>query len=141
MNNVLKLKNRNLYIGVKIKGDNNKILWKKIKKMALGDKIGAWSFIAGLGIAILVGLIPGLSASWVPWVLAVIGVLIGILNIGDKEVTPFLVASIAFMLSASSLGGILLGDIILRILSNIAVIVAPAAAIVSLRVIYDLAKE
>ncbi|MEM4347148.1 MAG: hypothetical protein QW802_00990 [Candidatus Altiarchaeota archaeon] len=102
-------------------------------------KIGAWSFVVGLVISILAGL--GISAEWVPFVLVVLGVLVGILNIADKEVVPFLVGAIALMFSTYSLGYLPLGSIITAILKNINTFVAPAAAVVALRTIYDLAKE
>lgn len=103
------------------------------------SKIGAWSFVAGLAISILAGL--GISAEWVPFVLVVLGLLVGILNVADKEVVPFLVGAVALMFSTYSLGYLPLGSIITAVLKNINTFVAPAAAVVALRTIYDLAKE
>ncbi len=117
--------------------------------MAKGDSmpaIGAWAYLGGLVIAILAGVF-GATDATVAMVLGVLGLLVGLLNISDKEVQRFLIAGIAFLLSATSLaslgnqlpGGI--GSWMSPVFSNIAIFVAPAVAIVALKAVYDISKE
>ncbi|NYZ75138.1 hypothetical protein H0O03_02645 [Candidatus Micrarchaeota archaeon] len=102
--------------------------------------IGAWLFLLGLVIAIVGGF---MSYSWMPWILGVIGIVVGLVNIGDKEVNHFLVAAVAFLLSVTSLSAVFTPYIpqVGTILSLFGVMIAPAAAIVALKAIYDFAKE
>ena len=56
--------------------------------------LGFLAFIVGFILAIVAGLFfPG--QAWVYYVLVVLGLIIGLLNISDKEVMLFLVAAIA----------------------------------------------
>ena len=62
--------------------------------------LGKWLFLAGLVICIVVGL--GLTdKQWVPAVLAVLGVVVGILNVGAGESSRFLLAAIGLIICAS----------------------------------------
>ncbi|MEM2948475.1 MAG: hypothetical protein QXG02_03010, partial [Candidatus Anstonellales archaeon] len=69
------------------------------------QSFGPLAYIVGLVIAIIAGVVP-LGANLVVWVsllLGLIGIFVGLMNIRDKEVLLFLVAAMAFMISASSL--------------------------------------
>ena len=108
------------------------------------SNIGSWSFIIGLIIAVLVGLFAEASGVLVT-VLVILGLIVGFLNISDKEVNRFLVASIALILSGLA-GDFLamvpaIGDLLQRIVSNFMILVAPAAIVVSVKAIYALAKD
>ena len=61
--------------------------------------IGAWLFLLGLVIAIVGGF---MSYTWMPWILGVIGIIVGLVNIGDKEVNSFLIAESLMILSTST---------------------------------------
>lgn len=100
-------------------------------------KLGSWAFIIGLVIAVLFGLF-GTAGSTTMMVLAVLGLIVGLLNVTHGEAHMYLIASIAFLLSANSLTMILssLGEM----MKNIVTFVAPGAAIVALRALYDIAK-
>lgn len=112
----------------------------------VSGKIGAWAFIVGLVIAILAGFMePTVNVTYA-LVLGVIGLIVGVLNVSDKEIQLFLIASLAFLLAASSMGSVLgtipaLGAYIPTMLSYIVVMVGPAAAIVGLKAIYEIAKD
>ena len=60
------------------------------------EKLGGWAFILGVVIAIIAGLASGaldaISAGYVTLALVVLGLIVGFLNIGDKEVNNFLIA-------------------------------------------------
>jgi hypothetical protein len=106
----------------------------------MDKKVGSYAFLIGIALAILSGI--GISAPFVVPVLAILGLLVGLLNIAQKETVNFLVAAIALMVAGASVGAIpLLGQMISRILVNIAIFVAPAAVVVALQDIYALAKD
>ena len=107
--------------------------------MGLKEQIGPWSFIAGLIIALIFAFLT--PAPWTFWVLGVIGIAVGLLNITDKEIQGFLIASIAFVVSASSLVGILKIDFVGKFLTNVQSLMAPAAAVVAIIALYKLAKD
>lgn len=104
-------------------------------------KIGHWAFIVGVLLAIVAGLIPQLQTVTVTWILVILGLVVGLLNISAKETTEFLVAVIALMIVGSAGAIPALGGIVLAILANIVALSAPAALIVALKAIYALAAE
>jgi hypothetical protein len=113
-------------------------------KKSLGlEKIGHYSFLAGVLIAILAGFVPQLQGIYAIWLMAGLGVIVGLLNITSKEVTVFLVATTSLIIasSASALSLALIWEGITSILANIIYFVAPAAIIVSLKAIYALAEK
>jgi len=110
-------------------------------------KLGHYSFIAGIIIAVLVALIQqwGIADTgrFSIWVMVVLGVIVGIMNISAREVQGFLVAAISLII-ASSVSALSLATIwpgLTTILGNIIIFVAPAAIIVSLKAIYSLAND
>jgi uncharacterized membrane protein YccC len=114
------------------------------------QKVGAWAFILGVVIAIIAGLASTYVVAFSPYVLLVLvilGLILGFLNIRDKEVTGFLIAAIALMavgtanLSSINLIVPTLGTLVNSIVQNIAVVVAPAALVVALKEVYNIARE
>ncbi len=104
---------------------------------------GEWAFFAGLVAAIVLGITPaGSSAPWVSPTMAVLGLLIGFLNISSKETTKFMVAGIALLLVGS--GGVQslpwVGGYMDAILWNISQFVAPAILIVALKAVLAIAR-
>ncbi len=104
-------------------------------------KIGHWAFIVGILLAIIAGLVPQLQTSTITWILVILGLVVGLLNINAKETTEFLVAVIALLIVGSAGAIPALGGIVLSILANIVALSAPAALIVALKAIYALAAE
>ncbi|MBD3155729.1 MAG: hypothetical protein GF368_03675 [Candidatus Aenigmarchaeota archaeon] len=110
------------------------------------NKWGKWAFIVGVILALLAGLFPGaLDVGSVALILVVLGLVVGLLNIQEKEAVNFLVATIALMAVGSAgvevIGLFGLGSYLEQVVTNIALFVAPAAAVVSLKLVYDLAKD
>jgi len=110
------------------------------------QKIGVYAFLLGIAISVLAGVLVAMggAAGSVVLVLVILGIIVGILNIGDKEVLPFLVASIALILT--SMIGVFssipyVGVALEIILDNLAAFVAPAAAIMALVAVFALAKD
>jgi len=101
--------------------------------------VGRWAFIVGLVLAGIAGLF--FQAAWVIWVLALLGVVVGLLNIGAEDTQGFLLAAIALTLSATALNTIpLVGGILSNILGYVAAFVAGAMVVVALKALYETAR-
>ncbi|MBD3319158.1 hypothetical protein GF342_04590 [Candidatus Woesearchaeota archaeon] len=106
--------------------------------------VGKVLFLAGVLLAILAGLVPNLDQfPWVVWVLAGLGFLIGVLNIEEKEQTPFLVAGIGLLVLAIAVNAFLpeLGQIVAVIFKNIIAFVGTTMLVVSTTAIFNLARD
>ena len=105
--------------------------------------LGHWAFIIGVIIAILAGLAGTSYTGAVVMLLVTLGVIVGFLNISEKEVYNFLIAAIALLLTgAAGLSNLpLLGSYLGPMVTNIATFVAPAAVIVALKAVYALGKK
>ncbi len=106
-------------------------------------RLGHWAFMVGILIAVIAGLVPAWQTATVLWILVILGLIVGLLNITAKETVEFLVATIALVLIGTA--GIqtlpALGGIIIAILENIVAFVSPAALIVALKAVYELARK
>ncbi len=103
--------------------------------------IGFWAFIIGLILAIVAGIFFP-EASWVAWVLLILGVLIGILNISDREYTSFLIATIALIVIGGIFSSVDAGwlERLDNVLTLIATLMAPAAIIVAIKTLWSVGK-
>ena len=104
--------------------------------------IGHWAFFLGLIVSILAGftdIIPSL-----PLVLFVLGLVVGFLNITEKENTPFLISIIALLvigLTGSELELGRLTFIITAILDNLISFVSAAGLVVAIKQALVMAKK
>ena len=104
------------------------------------SNLGRWAFVFGIVIAVLAVLPVGLSTTATTWILVVLGLAVGLLNVTAKETTEFLVATLALILVGNSAKAVL-GGFVTASLGNIAVFVAPAALVVALKAIYVLGED
>lgn len=110
-------------------------------------EIGSWAFIIGLVVALVLGGFPNLmSTTATILLLGILGVIVGLLNVGDKEMQLYLLSNIAFLVASASLLALVVaipsvGDLLKNIVGNIALFVAPGAAIVALKAIYNVAQK
>ena len=111
-------------------------------------KFGEYAFLAGVLIATIAGIAgSALPAGTVTLLLVVLGIVAGVLNITERETTPFLVAAVALIaagtanFSVISVGSFALGAMIDGVVKNIAVFVAPGAIIVAVKAIWALASS
>jgi hypothetical protein len=127
-------------------------------------KVGSWSFILGILIALIFGLWHAvtLESSQIPffatdnggiiaWVLAILGVIVGILAFMGKgtitkgEVPGFLLAAIGLVVMYGVFQGIELrpwiGSLLNGISMSLAIFVAPAVGILAIKAIWDMGKE
>lgn len=102
--------------------------------------LGAWAFLIGVIIAVIFGFVA--VQAWLPWVLVIIGIIIGLLNIADVEAQPFLIAG-AILVIVSSFGGTVFGPIefLGAILNNLLMLFVPATVIVALKTVFSIAKH
>lgn len=118
------------------------------KKNTLLGKIGPWAFVLGLIIAIISAI-----TKQVFWMLGILGVIVGLMNISDKELSHYLLASLTFLVSANALSVTLTKVVSFMpliermlvfvdpLLANMVIFVAPGASIVALKALYNLAKD
>ena len=109
------------------------------------DKVGGWAFIIGLVLAILIAIF-GSEATWPIYLLLFLGLVVGVLNIGNREVGSFLLAAVAFMFTFTSLGKVaeiipVLGEPLARFFSLMNTFVAPAAAVVAFKALFAHTKH
>ena len=100
--------------------------------------IGHWVFLAGLVLAILASFV---KIPYLLLILFVLGLIIGLLNVTEKESIPFLIAVIALLLIGVS--GLQVGQltgIVALILNNFVVFVAAAGLVVAIKQILTIAK-
>jgi len=131
-----------------------------IENMAKKDElnmqtIGSYAFLVGVLLAIVVGFFGGfgIGAEVILLTLGVLGLIVGLVNITEKEIVPFLVATIAINVSLGSLSTVIknvLGIIpafaglatgLTTALGYLMVFVSPAAAIVALVAVWNMAKD
>lgn len=103
--------------------------------------VGKVAFIIGLIIAVVAGF--GFTQDWFPWVLAILGLIVGFLNVGEKETNTFLLAAIGLLLSATAVGSIPfeIGSKVTAIMVNLKAFIAAAVLIVALRALFQTARD
>ncbi len=103
-------------------------------------QLGKWAFIVGLVICIVGGL--GFSQPWFVWLLALLGLIVGFLNVTDKECTKFLLAAIGLIIAASAWSSLpYVGGYLTQILYNIVAFIGAAVLVVALKVLFETAKD
>lgn len=104
----------------------------------MNTTVGHWTLIIGMILAVIAGftVIPSL-----PVILFVLGLIVGLLNIRERESTPFLVAVIALLLIG--VAGLQLGrltPVIASILNNFIAFMAAAGLVVAIKQVLAVAK-
>lgn len=116
-------------------------------------KLSGWLFILGIAIAIIAALPFGIiGAAGAAGILAVLGLIIGLLAIAGMgtlekcDIDVFLLAVVALMVvgvSGNAFANITymnLGSILNSVVSNIGILVAPAAVLIALKAIWKSAQ-
>lgn len=113
----------------------------------MAKSFGAWAFLIGVILAVIVGAASqgNLNATWVS-ILVLLGLIVGFLNVTDKEVTPFMMAGTVLVI-VTSLGGNVLegiagvGGLLSGAFSGVNLLFVPATIIVALKSVFTLAKD
>lgn len=101
-----------------------------------GKGIGWWAFAVGLVLSVIFGYAGNNNLIWL---LVLLGLVVGFLNVTEKEAVTFLVAAVALIVAGSA--GI--GELWFRlenVLRAVVVFVSPAAVVVAIKAIYETAK-
>jgi len=104
--------------------------------------MGRWAFIIGLIIAVLLGFVTFTYASLI---LVILGLIVGFLNVSEKESTNYLVAVIAMIvigiagLQALTVLGTLYSWI-QTVLTSFTTFVAAAGVVVAIKALFETAK-
>lgn len=107
--------------------------------MDLAD-IGRWSFVLGFILSIVVGF-GGYVPAW-NTILVILGLIVGFLNISERESIPFLISVIAVLvISLASLESVKYLDKLVPVLKNIISFVGSAGLVVALKQILITAKK
>ena len=108
----------------------------------MDGKAGHWAFLIGVVLAVIAGFVPQLQTPTITWILVLLGLIVGFLNITAKETQEFLIAAVALVIAANAASSIIqLGLTMSLILSNIVTFVFPAALLVALKTVWQLASE
>ncbi len=127
--------------------------------MALKSKensIGAWAFLLGVVLAIVIGLsttlisIPALTAysKQIYAILVLLGIFVGFMNVTGKDSQTFLIAGTVLVIVSKfglesvtgTLIGIGVGDAVTSIFGALIALFAPATIIVALKTVFSIAK-
>jgi hypothetical protein len=110
----------------------------------MSSKIGFWAFIIGLIICVIAGFVSSWSQnSAIIVVLIILGLIVGFLNITAKEITLFLVATIALIVTRgafSSLSLWNLGKHLDQVFILVATLMAPAAIVAAIKALWAVGK-
>ena len=109
--------------------------------------VARWLFLIGVLVALIVGLFGSfigvsLTDAWVAIVLVIIGLLVGFLNVTEKESMPFLLAGTALVVINYAASGALSAlSPVQEVVKGLSVLVVPATVVVALKTIFALAKD
>jgi len=113
-------------------------------------KIGSYSFIVGVIVAVVLGIAASALGTATPWLISLLilaGLVVGFLNVSGKETKEFVLMSVSLVIVAfagnasSTLGSVqVVGPYLQGILSSILAFVVPATVVVALKDIWGLAK-
>ena len=108
-----------------------------------GNVIGGWAFLIGVVLALIIGLgFTGTYQATATWILVIIGLVVGLLNIADEEASPFLMSATVLVIVSALGGGALSGVAYLgTILQALLVLFVPATIVVDIRNVFQLAKH
>ena len=115
-----------------------------VKKSNSLELIGKWAFIIGLLLAIIAGLIQGVyEIPSLILMLVVLGLIVGFLNIAEKDTVKLLVAIIALM----SIGGLTISVIpviniyLEAILTNVVIFASGAGLVIAIKAVIESTKK
>jgi len=103
--------------------------------------LGSWAFLIGVIIAVILGFLGSIDAT-IGWILVILGLIVGILNIAEKEVQNFLMAGTVLVI-VSSFGASVLSVVpqLEGVLNAFLFMFVPATIIVALKHVFSLAKN
>jgi|TARA_B100000315_G_scaffold223780_1_gene228865 hypothetical protein len=120
------------------------------------NSVGAWAFLVGVILAIVIGLsttlvsIPVLNSfsAQIYAILVLLGIFVGFMNVAGKDSQTFLLAGTVLVVVSKfgmegvtgSLIGIGVGDAVSSVFGALLALFAPATIIVALKTVFSIAK-
>ena len=111
---------------------------------------GKWAFLIGVVIAVILGIFTADSPNfvavdynvWLAWLLVLVGLVVGFLNISGRETSSFLMSGVVLII-ASALGAGFMGGVpyLPNILETLLLIFVPATIIVAIKNVFNLARN
>jgi len=109
--------------------------------MAKKNVVGSWAFLIGVVLAVILGLVGRPNAAMV-FILVLLGLIVGLLNIADKEVSPFLMAATVLIIASAFGQGAVSGVPVLgSVLQALLTLFVPATIIVAIKHVFVLARN
>ena len=108
------------------------------------NMLGAWSFLIGVILAIILGVFSSQLATqtWTIYLLVILGIIIGLLNISGKEAMKFLLVGTALVLVGKLGGDALFGiPIVGPVLAYLVMLFTPATIVVAIKAAFALARN
>ena len=108
------------------------------------SKVGRWAFLVGIVIAILLGFV---SFAYSSLVLFILGLIVGFINITEKEVTSYLIAVIALLvvgisgLQVLDVFGTIVNNWIQTVLTSFVIFVAASGLVVAVKSVLQMSKS
>ena len=116
--------------------------------------VGAWAFLFGVILAVLIGIITVTTkvktSPLLLGILALLGIVVGYF-VAEKDVQIFLLASVSLVLVSfagiqglvlsAAIGGINIGRIITSVLGSLLFLFVPATIIVALKTVFSISKS
>ena len=113
---------------------------KEQKRQKRQRSVGSWAFLIGFILALLFGFV-GVN-DIVALLLVIFGLVIGFLNITDKETQPFLFGgTVLIIVSALGAEAMSIIPFVGSVLNAILLLFIPATIVVALKSVFQLAKE
>jgi hypothetical protein len=112
----------------------------------MGRSIGAWAFLIGVLVAVLIGAGFSQATTTTIGLLALLGLIVGLLNVTGEETTEFLLAGTVLVIVTGMGGNTInsalgVGNIISGILDAIMILFVPATIVVALKSVFTIAKD
>jgi len=114
------------------------------KKKNNMEMVGKVAFIVGLLLAVVAGLVPSVAGfAYLGLVLVALGLLVGFLNIAEKDVVTVLVALIALVTVGNATLNVIpaVSTYLIGVLENFVLFVGAAAFVVALKAILAATKK
>ena len=111
-----------------------------------GNKIGAWAFLIGVILAIILGvfsteLTPSIYKI-VLVVLILLGIVVGLLNVTTEETSRFLLAGVSLVIVAYiGSSALQIVPLLNSVFNSLLILFIPATIIVALRSVFEVAKD
>jgi len=110
--------------------------------------VGAWLFLAGFILAVLIGVLQAtdiIIPKWTTPLLVLIGLVIGLFNISERDINTFLLAAVSLVIvsymGASGVEALQAIPLIGTIFNSLLILFVPAAVVVALKAVFVIAKR